>query len=121
MALDRQICVLLYRKGLSCYPGNAPGLCQLTIAFANWHFLQNQHVISKGVFNNAPRSANMAETILRLHAVKRQCGMSRTAIYAAIRRGEFPSQVRLSARSVGWLESSIQDWIAARLPKVGVK
>ena len=59
----------------------------------------------------------MAETILRLQSVKQQCGMSRTAIYAAIRRGEFPPQVQLSARSVGWLESAIQEWIAGRSPK----
>jgi len=73
------------------------------------------------MFNNAPRGASMVDTILRLQSVKQRCGLSRTAIYAAIQRGEFPPQVQLSARSVGWLESSIQDWITARPKKQEAK
>jgi len=59
----------------------------------------------------------MADTILRLQSVKQRCGLSRTAIYAAIQRGEFPPQVQLSARSVGWFQSAIDTWIAARPTK----
>jgi len=70
------------------------------------------------MFNNAPRGAHMADTILRLQSVKQRCGLSRTAIYTAIQRGEFPQQVQLSARSVGWYQSAIDDWIAARPKKV---
>jgi prophage regulatory protein len=60
----------------------------------------------------------MADAILRLPEVKQRCGRSRTQIYAAIQRGEFPSQVRLGPRSVGWLESTINAWIAARPKKI---
>lgn len=56
----------------------------------------------------------MANTILRLDEVKHRCGISRSAIYAAIQRGDFPSQLSLGPRSVGWLESAIEDWIASR-------
>jgi prophage regulatory protein len=59
----------------------------------------------------------MTDTILRLNSVKRRSGLSRTAIYAAIQRGEFPPQVQLTARSVGWRESAIEAWIAARTQK----
>lgn len=56
----------------------------------------------------------MADAILRLQSVKQRCGLSRTAIYAAIQRGEFPAQVEIGLRTVGWLESDIDQWIAAR-------
>ena len=56
----------------------------------------------------------MADTILRLQSVKQRCGLSRTAIYDAIKRGEFPAQVEIGLRTVGWLESDIDQWITAR-------
>lgn len=56
----------------------------------------------------------MAQTILRIRDVRSRTGMSRSSIYAAIRRGEFPKQVQLSRRSVGWLETAIQQWISSR-------
>lgn len=56
----------------------------------------------------------MTKTILRLQSVKQRCGLSRTAIYAAIQRGDFPVQVEIGLRTVGWLESDIDEWIAAR-------
>ena len=56
----------------------------------------------------------MTDSILRLQSVKQRCGLSRTAIYDAIKRGEFPAQVEIGLRTVGWLESDIDQWIAAR-------
>jgi len=41
-------------------------------------------------------------------------GLSRTTIWRLQRRGQFPRQVRLSPNRVGWLESEINAWIAAR-------
>jgi prophage regulatory protein len=63
----------------------------------------------------------MANSILRLQSVKQRCGLSRTAIYAAIQRGEFPPQVEIGLRSVGWLERDIEQWIAARPKKHDTK
>jgi prophage regulatory protein len=59
----------------------------------------------------------MADTILRLPQVRQQCGLSRTAVYAAIARGDFPRQVQLGTRSVGWRASDIEAWVGSRLPK----
>lgn len=59
----------------------------------------------------------MADSILRLPSVIRRCGICRSSIYAAIQRGEFPPQLELGLRSVGWLESEIEQWIAARQKK----
>lgn len=65
---------------------------------------------------------SMYQTVLRLALVKKRTGMSRSSIYNGIKQGTFPAQISLGARSVGWLESSIDDWIQSRIalsPKVG--
>ena len=55
------------------------------------------------------------EKILRLPAVKARCGLSRSTLYNRIATGDFPPSVALGARSVGWVESEINAWIAARI------
>lgn len=42
-------------------------------------------------------------------------GLSRSAIYAQISDGQFPTQINLGPRTVGWVESEIVDWIEARI------
>lgn len=54
------------------------------------------------------------ERIMRLPAVQRRVGLSRSQLYVLIGRGEFPAPVKLGARAVGWLESSVDAWIEAR-------
>jgi prophage regulatory protein len=54
-------------------------------------------------------------SILRLPEVKERVGLSRSAIYLAVSREEFPRPVRLGARAVGWLESEIEEWIRQRV------
>lgn len=54
-------------------------------------------------------------SILRLPEVKNRVGLSRSAIYLAISRAEFPRPVQLGARAVGWLESEVEDWIGERV------
>jgi prophage regulatory protein len=59
----------------------------------------------------------MAHTILRLPEVLIRVGLSRSSIYLAISRENFPKSVHLGARAVGWLESDIERWIDERLTK----
>ncbi len=54
-------------------------------------------------------------TLLRLPAVQAQTGLSRSTIYLRISRGEFPKQVSLGERAVGWLESEINSWVDTRI------
>lgn len=51
-----------------------------------------------------------SQSFLRLPEVRRITGKSRTAIYDAIRKNEFPPQVRIGKRQVAWTASSIDDW-----------
>ena len=57
----------------------------------------------------------MTHKILRLKEVQRVTGLSRSTIYAEIAKGQFPKQVKLTgARSVGWHETAIKNWIDSR-------
>lgn len=55
-----------------------------------------------------------ADVFLRLPDVKRRTGLSRSSIFLYIKKGLFPAPMKLSLRSIGWLESDIQEWIASR-------
>ena len=53
--------------------------------------------------------------ILRLKQVIEKTGLSRSVIYALISRGEFVTRIKLSPRTMGFLESEVNAWIAERL------
>ncbi len=54
-------------------------------------------------------------TILRLPVVKTRTGLCRSTIYLRMSQGTFPKQVSLGGRTVGWLESEIEEWISSRV------
>lgn len=57
----------------------------------------------------------MTDRLLRRGEVERLTGLSRSSIYAAMARDEFPKPFRLlGRRAVAWKYSSIQRWIAER-------
>ena len=62
---------------------------------------------------------NMSSTseirFIKLPEVLALCGRSKSSIYCAIKKGEFPAPVRLSCRSVGWIHSEIASWAEARV------
>ena len=59
----------------------------------------------------------MVYKILRLPEIKIRTGLSRSTIYLRISEGIFPAQVSLGERAVGWLESDVDDWLAAQVEK----
>lgn len=59
----------------------------------------------------------MVQIILRRRDVERATGLSRSTLYALMADGKFPRPIRLSLRAVGWLESDLQEWQAARAAK----
>ena len=62
-------------------------------------------------------------TIIRRQQVEARTGLSRSAIYARLRRNPkrphdydptFPRPISIGARAVGWIASEVDAWIAAR-------
>jgi len=60
------------------------------------------------------QQAQARPRILRRPEVELRTGLSRSAIYALMAKRQFPAAVPLTAKAVGWLESSIETWIAER-------
>lgn len=69
------------------------------------------------MFNNALRGVNVAQSILRLPAVKARTGLSRSTIYLRMSAGEFPRVINLGLRAVGWVEADIENWIARQIER----
>jgi prophage regulatory protein len=59
--------------------------------------------------------AEQLRSFLRLKQVKAATGMSRSWIYEAIRRGEFPAPIPIGARAVAWDSAAVADWQASRI------
>lgn len=57
--------------------------------------------------------------LLRLPEVLFRTQTSKTFVYDAIKRGEFPAAIKLSRRAVAWLESDIDAWIDGRIKAGG--
>lgn len=52
--------------------------------------------------------------VIKITEVMTLTGLSRSTIYQAIRNGEFPLQLKLSARSFGWLYNEVIGWLNSR-------
>ena len=59
-----------------------------------------------------------SERLLRLPQVLALVGVGRSTLYAMVSRGDFPAQVRIGRRSVGWRRWQVYDWIRSR-PTIG--
>ncbi len=59
--------------------------------------------------------AEQLQSFLRLKKVQSVTGMSRSWIYDAIRRGDFPASISIGARAVAWPEQLIAEWQARRI------
>jgi prophage regulatory protein len=57
----------------------------------------------------------VADRLIRINEVLHICGLSRSALYASIQKGDFPSQVKLSKKSSAWVYSEVLSWVNARV------
>ncbi len=58
-------------------------------------------------------AAVAAETevrFIKLKEVMAICGKSRSSLYAAIQKGEFPAPVKVGGRASAWIRSEILQW-----------
>lgn len=53
--------------------------------------------------------------IIRLPEVTLSTGLAKSTIYKKMSLKEFPEPISLGSKSVGWLESDIQNWIEQRI------
>ena len=54
------------------------------------------------------------DRIMKFREVSAMTGLSRSSIYALIKKGSFPVQLKLSIRSSGWLWSEVKGWLESR-------
>jgi prophage regulatory protein len=57
----------------------------------------------------------MYPKLLRIRQVVERTGLGRSTIYDLIKKGQFPKQVYITERCVGWSEDGVHDWILERL------
>ena len=53
--------------------------------------------------------------ILKLKEVLNRTGLGKTTMYMLINIGDFPQQISLGLRAVGWLEREIDNWIQEKI------
>lgn len=52
--------------------------------------------------------------LLRREEVETLVGLSRSAIYAAMAKGNFPRPLRVGQRAVRWSEADLERWLSTR-------
>ncbi len=58
----------------------------------------------------------MVIKILRLPVVMDRTGLSRSSIYGRMGADDFPQSISLGGgRSIGWIESEVNDWLATQI------
>lgn len=83
-------------------------------ATLNMGSLGNQSSASSLILCGHENFPEISRKVLRMPKVCEKTGLSRTDVYEAMKHG-FPKQIRLGKRSVGWVESEIDQWIASRM------
>lgn len=61
------------------------------------------------------------DRLLRRSEVEERCRISRSTIYALMRKGQFPQPLRISSRGVRWSQKEVDKWIASRPRATGEK
>lgn len=59
-------------------------------------------------------SNHIPPRILRMTLLQQKVGLCKASIYNRIKDGTFPKPISLGGKSVGWLESDIDQWILER-------
>lgn len=65
-----------------------------------------------GALMNTPRQ--QPDRIVRERECKQLTGLARTTRYMMERAGNFPTRRQLGGRSMGWMLSEVNEWLASR-------
>lgn len=55
-----------------------------------------------------------ADRLIKIREVLHLCGLSRSSLYAHIKKRNFPAPVKLSTHSSAWVNNEVVEWIQAR-------
>jgi prophage regulatory protein len=89
-----------------CAAGDPPVILLFTLTLEAY---MDQQTVNGAVERRA--SSNRADVrFLRLKEVLAICGKSRSSVYDAIKKGDFPKPVKLSGRSSAWIKSEVEQW-----------
>lgn len=56
--------------------------------------------------------------LIRIKEVMQMTSLSRSSIYVKRNSGDFPSPIQLSSRTVAWVRSDVERWIADRIHNI---
>ncbi|MBG5920964.1 helix-turn-helix transcriptional regulator [Providencia stuartii] len=62
-----------------------------------------------------PTVTTLKENLIRLPEVMRRTGYGKAWIYRLIEAGQFPKSVKIGTRSVAFIESEVDEWIANKI------
>jgi prophage regulatory protein len=61
------------------------------------------------------------DRFMRRPEVQRISGLSRSSLYRATARKEFPESIQISTNAVAWVASEVDAWVAARIAERNAK
>ena len=64
-------------------------------------------------------SNELKQSLIRLPEVIKRTSLSRSTIYAYVKKGEFPKPIKIGLRAVAWPENAIDDWVTSHLNNQG--
>lgn len=57
--------------------------------------------------------------LVRISAVESMTGLKRQTIFRMVAAGTFPQPLKLSPRATSWVETEVEEWVAAKLNQRG--
>ncbi|MEY0768172.1 AlpA family transcriptional regulator [Providencia huaxiensis] len=62
-----------------------------------------------------PTITTLKENLIRLPEVMRRTGYAKAWLYVLIARNEFPKPVKIGTRSIAFVESEVDEWVANKI------
>ena len=107
-------CLVLIDLKLGRFTHADAGQMHTYLGYAAGHWTRPDENPPVGLILCAEKDEALARYALGKQ-VETRTGLSRSTIYQYIKDGVFPKPVPLGPRAVGWLESDVSEWIAARV------
>lgn len=77
--------------------------------------LETERCATKALQNKFTPPSTAHVTLMRCPSVQNSTGLSRSAIYFLMAKGDFPTPVKISAKAVAWRSDLIDQWVLSRV------